>query len=508
MNETKKKLIKKCISQLRGVFNEQQAFNIVLGLLFIKWMELTDKYGDSVYLIINPILDNDNSESKIGYYEADFPEIAGILSTLLSKSFIDKKIDLKEVYWALSNEDMKNKNDMRELINIAVQDGLEVRNFNETPTSIASLVVDLIKANRIDSFADYCSGISNIALEVFRQTDHQPYYYAEEINTTIALISKLLMIVNEVENYEIINKDIFSKSGKEEVKEFDLVVCDMPRISRYDRQFRPNDPRFRYGTPGKANPEWAFIQNIIYHLNEQGKGIAIGSKGMLVRGFEKGVRSMVVEEDLVEAVITLPDNLYEGTNIGTEIIILNRDKPIERKGLILFVNAHDYGVRLNRNQYSLTEEGREKILDAYYNGMEEEGFSKLISLEKTQEYEYRLNPVEYIDFETMKNKFEETISLDKIAEITRGLSLSRNELEELESEEGYYFISVRNIDESGINYEDADRIKPENNEWLERYSVEPDDILITTKGWETKVALVGTNFKDLFFSSNLTRIRN
>ncbi|OLS02593.1 N-6 DNA methylase [Tissierella creatinophila] len=507
MNETKKKLIKRYISQLRGVFNQEQAFNIVLGILFIKWMEQSDRYGDSVYLITKPILDNENPENSIRYYEADFPEIAGILSTLLSKSFVDEKIDLKEVYWSLSNKEFKTKHDLRDLINIAVQDGLEVRNFNETPNSIASLVVNLVEGNRIDSFADYCSGISNIALEVFRKTDCQPYYYAEEINTTIALISKLLMIVNEVESYEIINKDIFTKRDKEEVKEFDLVVCDMPRISRYDRQFRANDPRFRYGAPGKANPEWAFIQNIIYHLNEQGKGIAIGSKGMLVRGFEKDVRSRIVKEDLIEAVITLPDNLYEGTNIGTEIIILNRDKPVERQGLILFINAHEYGVRLNRNQYSLTEEGRKKILDAYYNGMEEEGFSKLIPLEKIQEYEYRLNPVEYIDFETLKNKFEETIALDKIVEITRGLSLSRNELEELEAEEGYYFISVRNIDESGINYEDASRIKPKSNEWLERYSVEPEDILITTKGWETKVTLVGTNFKNLFFSSNLTRIR-
>ncbi|MEY8414773.1 N-6 DNA methylase [Tissierella praeacuta] len=507
MKERMKMLIQECFSHLRGVFSQQQAFNITLGVLVIKWMELIELYSPSSKLIIKSILDNNYLEAKIRNFEDDFPEFRGILSTLLSKSFTDKENHIKEIYWMLGNDDIKTKEDFQELINLTVQLGIEERGFNETPNSVAELVASLHDLNNIDSFADFCAGISNTALEIFRQTKHHPYYYAEEINTTISLISKLLMIVNEVENYEIVNKDIFSKEGNEKPKEFDLVLCDIPRISRYDRRFNLNDPRFRYGTPGRGNPELAFIQNILYHLNKRGRGIAIGSKGMLVRGFEKEIRAGIIMEDLIECVITLPDNLYEGTNIGTEIIILNPYKPVERKNVILFINAHEYRERLNRHQHTLTEEGKEKILEAYYNFIEEEGFSKIIPIEKTKEYDYRLNPVEYIDFEALKNKFEDTIPLDEIAEITRGIDLSRKDLEELETEDGYYYISIRNIDESGIKYEEAERIRPKNKEWLGKYIIETDDILITTKGWETKVALVASDFRDSFFSGNLTRIR-
>lgn len=507
MNDKRKELIQSCFEHLRGVFSQQQAFSITLGVEAVKWMELTDKYAHSGRLISKSILNNDYLEHEVKRHEEEFPEFKGILSTLLSRSFENTGDHLKEIYWQLSSDDLVTKKDFQELINQTVHLGLRESDFNETPDSIAKLVTKLQDLNSIYAFADYGAGVSNIALEVFRQTDHQPHYYAEEINTTISLISKLLMIVNEVENYEIINKDVFSEGKMDELKQFDLVVSDIPRISKYHRPFSLNDPRFRYGAPGKGNQEWAFIQNVIHHLNISGKGVVIGTKGMLVRGFENEIRARIIKDDLIECVITLPDNLYAGTNIGTEIMILNRHKPAERRGGILFINAHSYRERLNRYQHTLTEVGIKKIIGAYYSNIEEEGFSKFIPIEKTEEYDYRLNPVEYIDFESLKNQFEKTVPLDEIAEISRGVNVSKKDMEELEVGGEYYFISIRNIDEGGINYDDATKIRPKSRDWVEKYSIEPDDILITTKGWETKVALVDNNFRNSFISSNLTRIR-
>ncbi|MBU5270307.1 N-6 DNA methylase [Clostridium cochlearium] len=502
MNEKRELLIYSCFEHLRGVFSQQQAFSITLGVATVKWMEQTNKYAYSSKLISKALLDNAYLESEVERHESEFPEFRGILSVLLSRTFENTGDYLKEIYWRMSDEE-----DFRELINKTVHFGIRESDFNQTPNSIARFVAKLQDLNIINSFADYCAGVSSIALEIFRQTSHQPYYYAEEINTTIWLISKLLMIVNDVENYEIVNTDVFRKGDINDPKLFDLVVSDIPRISKYNRAFSLNDPRFKYGAPGKGNQEWAFIQNVIYHLNNRGKGIIIGSKGMLVRGYESQIRAAIIKEDLIECVITLPDNLYQGTNIGTEVMILNRNKPAERKGGILFINAHSYRERLNRYQHTLTEEGAERIIRAYYRNIEEEGFSKFIPIEKTKEYDYRLNPVEYIDFESLKNLFDRTVSLDEIAEITRGVSVSKKDMESLEIGGEYYYISIKNIDEGSINYEDATKIRPKSGDWLEKYSIEPEDILITTKGWETKVALVGNDVRDAFFSSNLTRIR-
>jgi type I restriction-modification system DNA methylase subunit len=500
-------LINHCFDYLRGVFSRQQAFFITLGVALIKWMEQTEKYAISAKSISKALTDADHLGQEIKRHEDEFPEFKGILSTLLSRLFENPGDYLKELYWQMNSKEARTKEDFQELINQIVQIGPRESGFTKTPSSIARLIAKFQDINSIGSFADFSAGTSSIALEIFRQSYHQPYYYAEEINTTAYLISKLLMIANEVRDYRIVNKDAFSEGKLDGIQQFDLVVSDIPRNLRYHKALNLNDPRFRYGPPAKANLEWAFIQNIIYRLNSRGKGIVVGSKGMLVRGFEDRIRAAIVQEDLVECVITLPDNLYEDTNIGTEVLILNRNKPMERRGGVLFINASKYRERLNPYQHTLTELGVDKILTAYHSNFQEEGFSKFVPITDMEEYDYRLNPVEYIDFESLKNQFDKTIPLSKIAQITRGVNISKKELEELESGGEYHYISIRNIDDGGVNYEDTLMIRPRNRGWEEKYTIGTDDIIITAKGWETKVALVDSNFKDSIISSNLTRIR-
>jgi type I restriction enzyme M protein len=492
---------------LRGVFNQYQAFIIMLGIATIKWMEHTEKYACSAKLITRALLENGHLEHEVTRHENEFPEFDGILSALLSRLFSGKGGYLKEIYHQLDDKDLRTKKDFQELINQAVQLDLRESGLAKTPHSVASLVAKLQDLDGIDSFADLCAGISSIALEIFRQSHHQPYYYAEGIDSTSCIISRLLMIVNGVESYEIVNKDIFNKNEIGGTRQFDLVISDIPRNLKYHKPLNAHDPRFRYGIPRQGNMEWAVIQNVIYHMNEWGKGVVIGSKGMLVRSYENEIRAAIIEEDLIECVITLPDNLYEKTNIGTEVMILNRYKPLESRGRILFINAEKYKKRLNSYQDMLTEEGIRKIVGAYHFNKEEEGFSKFVPIEEMAKYDYRLNPVEYIEYESLKNQFDQTIPLGEIAEITRGVNVTKKELESLEKDGEYYYLNIRNIDEGDINYEDATRIKPKSWDWLERYSIQPGDILITAKGWETKAALVDNDFKDSFISSNLTRIR-
>ena len=175
--------------------------------------------------------------------------------------------------------------------------------------------------------------------------------------------------------------------------------------------------------------------------------------------------------------------------------------------VFFFINAQDYRERLNSYQHALTDEGTKKILEAYHHNIIEEGFSKFVPIEEMAKYDYRLNPVEYIEFESLINQFDRTIPLGDIAEITRGVNVTKKELEILEKDGEYYYLNIRNIDDGDINYEDAIRTRPRSGDWLKRYSIQPGDILLTAKGWETKAALVGDDFRDSFISSNLTRIR-
>lgn len=507
MNNKMNILINHCFDYLRGTFSKQQAFLITLGIALLKWMEKTEKYAVSAKLISNALTDADHLGQEIKRHEEQFPEFKGILNTLLDKLTENPADYLKELYSEMNIKEIRTKEDFQELINKIVQTGSWESGITKTPACIARLISRFDDITNINSFADFSAGTSSIALEIFKQTHHQPFYYAEEINTTAYLISKLLMIVNEVKNYRIVNKDPLNEKKLDDIQRFDLVVSDIPRNLRYHKTLNPKDPRFRYGPPSKANAEWALIQNMIYHMNSRGKAIVIGSKGMLVRGYESMIRAAIVHEDLVECVITLPDNLYEDTNIGTEVLILKRNKPMERKGGVLFINASEYRERLNPYQHTLTWQGIDKILTAYHLNLEKEGSSKLVPTAKVAEYEYRLNPVEYIDFESLKNQFVQTVPLGEIAEITRGVNLTKKELEELETRGEYYYISIRNIENGRINYEDAPKMRPKSWDWNEKYTIGTDDIIITAKGWETKVAMVDNDFKNSIISSNLTRIR-
>lgn len=507
MKRERERLIHSCTGLLRGVFSRQQILNIILGIATIKWMEQTERYRQSAHMLGIRILNKGNLGDAIKRHEEEYPEFNGILTTLLGSVFGTSEEQLKDIYWQMDCEVARTKEDLQKLIEQIVSLEQRENRSGQTPESVAGLIANFQHLTSEKSFADFCAGVSSFALAIFNQSNQRPYYYAEEIHTNSYIISRLLMIVNEIENYNIVNKDIFTRDKDDSPKLFDLVISDPPRNLRYQGAFKKDDPIFRYGLPRQSSIEWAVVQKVIHHMNSTGKGVVLGAKGMLVRSYEDDIRAAIIEDDLIECVITLPENLYEGTNIGTEIIILNRNKPAKRKGGILFINAQDYKEKLNPVQEALTDKGIQKILEAYQDNILEEGFSKFVPIKDMAKYDYRLNPVEYIEFESLKNQFDRTIPLGDVAEIARGVNVSKKELESLEKGGEYYYINIRNIEDGDINYDEATMIRPRSQDWLDRYSIQPGDIVLTAKGWETKIALVDDRFKNSFLSSNLTRIR-
>nr|WP_255654304.1 N-6 DNA methylase [Cohnella sp. REN36] len=384
---------------------------------------------------------------------------------------------------------------------------------HETPASITKLFLGLVRLERIRSFADYCSGISSVYLEMFHHLkasgkDNITSYYGEEINVSSYLISKLLMVVNRVPNFEIVNKDVLDLVSRESPRRtFDLIFSDAPFGAVWNPENAWNDPRYEYGIPPKSSADWAFYQNVLYHLDKSGKAIVVGTKGTLVRSTETNIRKSIIENDVIEAVITLPENLYSKTSISTELILFNKRKPENRLGKILFIDAGEYSCRINRNQHAITEEGLSKIVDSYWNGVEEERFCRLIDVEKIKSYNFSLNSKEYLDFDILKKSFQHTIKLGEIAEIRRGVQLSKEEYEDLTVAPTHYFLNIKDIENGRIYYDERARITYKKRDWLEKFAIRPMDILITSKGSMIKFAIAEIPFHESFISGNLSIIR-
>ncbi|WP_058953028.1 N-6 DNA methylase [Clostridium tyrobutyricum] len=520
LNRKYEMLINSCFDELKGTFNMEEIFHIILVVSTISWInknkrynmsdlkfeKFTEKYNNTLYML----------QDELKRFEYEFPEFEDILMGIMNKVFIykdraaEKKI--QKVFYIIKGANFDSKDEIRKFINKLVSFGIVQCGFSETPEGIKKIIKGLIDFDKVRGFADYCSGTSSVAVEIFdslgsSEISQDIFYYGEEINTSIYLISKLLMIINGISKYEIANKDVLQYSGNYRDAKFDFVFSDVPQVVYFDREFIINDPRLNYGIPTKSSADWAFAQNIIYHLNSNGKGILIGTIGTLVRGSETKIRKGILNKDLIECVITLPDNLYENTNIGTEMIIFNKNKSKDRIERVLFINASNYSYRLNRNQHTISIEGINKILECYRDGIEEDGFSKFVHLEKITEFNYTLNPKEYLDFDTLKSLFKESVPLKDIAQIIKGVQVSKEDLEKLSKQPEYYFLNVKNIENGKINYDKNSMLTYKKGDWIGKYNIRPNDIVITSKGSLVKIAIVEDDFRPAFISANLTIIR-
>jgi len=159
---------------------------------------------------------------------------------------------------------------------------------------------------------------------------------------------------------------------------------------------------------------------------------------------EKKIRKPILEDDLVEAVIALPENLFYNTSSPGCILILNKDKPEEREEKVHFIYAEDQTLRESdvqvfeelSNQNQLTDEGIEYLAETFRTGREEDHHSRIVGLEEIEENDWNLNVPRYVDTTEPEEPIdvsEKLRELDKLAEERRKTGEELQEyMEELE----------------------------------------------------------------------------
>jgi type I restriction enzyme M protein len=161
-------------------------------------------------------------------------------------------------------------------------------------------------------------------------------------------------------------------------------------------------------------------------LNETGQAAIVIPHGVLFRKHESRYREPMIENDLVEAVIGLPENLFQNNSIPSAIFLLNRDKPGEREGQVQFIHAADEDFyRELSNQNELTEDGIDHIVENFHNWTTEERVSRTVSHEEIRENDYNLNIALYVD----TTEPEENINVAEELAALRQLQAERNEIE-------------------------------------------------------------------------------
>jgi type I restriction enzyme M protein len=213
---------------------------------------------------------------------------------------------------------------------------------------------------------------------------------------------------------------------------FDIVTANPPfSLDKWGHDEAEHDKfsRFRRGVPPKTKGDYAFILHMIETLKPKtGRMGVVVPHGVLFRGSSEGkIRQKLIDENLLDAVIGLPEKLFYGTGIPAAILIFKKEKV---DGNVLFIDA-SREFKSGKNQNQLSEENIAKIVATYKAGENVDKYAYLASLKEIADNDYNLNIPRYVD------TFEEEEEIDLMAVRAKREQL-KAQLTELETEMAKY----------------------------------------------------------------------
>ncbi|MCG3712662.1 type I restriction-modification system subunit M [Aliarcobacter butzleri] len=362
-----------------------------------------------------------------------------LTSTKLGRTEEAKNKLIAKVLYHLDNINFELKNHDRDVLGDAYEyligqfaagAGKKAGEFY-TPQEVSKILAKLVTVgkSRLKSVYDATCGSGSLLLRVAKEVEDVSNFYGQELNRTTYNLARMNMIMHDVHyrKFDIKQEDTLEHPQHLEHR-FEAIVANPPFSANWSANpLHLNDDRFsQYGKLAPSSKaDFAFIQHMIYHLDDNGTMAIVLPHGVLFRGASEGhIRQYLIEDrNYLDAVIGLPSNIFYGTSIPTCILVFKKCR--EHSDNILFIDAsNDYEKAKNQNY--LTNENIEKIIDTYANRKEIEKYSHLASLDEIKENDYNLNIPRYVDtFEE-----EETIDLDKVSSELKALEIEMKTTDE------------------------------------------------------------------------------
>ena len=331
--------------KLEGVLKNNIDFNAVRGQTRIpdqKWKDLLDHFNQPRLVLVN-----DNFE---------FPDLLGAAYEYLIKYFADS----------------------------AGKKGGEFY----TPAEVVRLLVQLTKSMAGNEIYDPAAGSGGFRIQAHQYVEEQGEnaddlaLYGQDSNGTTWSICNMNMILHNITRFTIRNGDTLEdpqilENGQ--VRKFDRVLANPPFSQNYSRANLRLHGRFREWCPETGKKaDLMFVQHMLASLKSDGHMATVMPHGVLFRGGkEKLIRELLIEDDVIEAIISLPPGLFYGTGIPACVLVCSNNKPDELRNKILFINAdHEYAEGKNQNR--LRTEDIEKIDFVFTDKRETPKYSRLV----------------------------------------------------------------------------------------------------------------------------------
>ena len=271
-----------------------------------------------------------------------------------------------------------------------------------TPSGPAELLCRLacLGLTDVKAAADPTCGSGSLLLRLKNYANVRSYY-GQELTSTTYNLARMNMILRGIPytNFSIYNGDTLEKDYFGEMR-FRVQVANPPYSAKWsaDDKFNEDDRFSQYGKLApKSKADFAFVQHMVYHMDEDGRAVVLLPHGVLFRGAaEETIRKYLIEKmNFLDAVIGLPANLFFGTGIPVCVLILRKDRGSNTDNILFIDASKDF--EAGKNQNILRGQDIDKIVDAYVNREDVEKFAHVASMEEIADNGFNLNIPRYVD---------------------------------------------------------------------------------------------------------------
>ena len=358
-----------------------------------------------------------NSESTLGQTRERNVRLKSLL-----EDFSDPKLDLRPS--RVGNLDVIGDAYEYLIGRFASNAGKKAGEFY-TPPEVSELIARLVDPQPGERICDPACGSGSLLIKCGQKVGTNDFsLYGQENNGSTWALAKMNMFLHAMDNARIEWGDTIRNPrllSDDRLMRFEVVVANPPfSLDKWGQQEAGADHhnRFHRGIPPKSKGDFAFISHMVETITEDsGRVGVVVPHGVLFRGTTEGkIRKKLIEENLLDAVVGLPANLFYGTGIPAAILVFRKNKPTED---VLFIDA-SRKFEDGKNQNRLAEDHLAKIVKAYADRQKVDKYAYVADFDEIKENDFNLNIPRYVD------TFEEEEEID--------IRAVQDEIEELDSE--------------------------------------------------------------------------
>ncbi|WNZ29958.1 MAG: SAM-dependent DNA methyltransferase [Candidatus Bathyarchaeota archaeon] len=326
-----------------------------------------------------------------------------------------------------------------------------------TPREVIQVLIEILDPKPEESVYDPACGSAGMLIEAFKHVEKnfgkdgatKLFLYGQEANQKTIALAKMNMYIHDIRDSHLDYGDTFLypkfKEG-DSLKQFNIVIANPPwNQDGYGEDVLKKGEfwrkRFTYGFSPRSSADWAWIQHMLASAGDGNTrvGIVIDNGSLFRSGAEQTIRSQILEADLIDSIILLPDKLFYNTGAPGALIIFKRNKPEERENKVLFINASkEYKQHPDVRKLNILEENNiKKIAETYNEYKQEKGFSRAVTLSEIKENKHNLNVTLYVYPEEETEQIDLAKEWQELNSIEKEITENKIKIEEILKEIGW-----------------------------------------------------------------------